>query len=211
MQNKPLQLEVFGASGRLGSAIVSLAKTDPRFAFSNEPDLFIDARIATGLETRLQTVLEKKLPLVIGTTGLSSAQQELLIQASVHIPLFYTPNFSLGMALLQKLAAEVAKKFPADIDILESHHKHKKDIPSGSAKLLAQAVGGTSPIHSIRAGEIFGEHTLFFNAPEERLTLTHTVHSRTAFARGALEAAIFLASQSPGFYTMQDLLCTPCA
>ena len=245
-KNKAIRLSVFGASGRLGRAIASLALSDPRFSLSEalthaasphlgtdiglligktaiglslqkEPqvksDLWIDASLPSGLSTRLQWALEQKTPLVIGTTGLTEADHSLLKDASFHIPIFYTPNFSIGMALLGKLAQETARRFPSsEIDLVETHHCGKKDRPSGSSLLLAQAVQEVKGhalavnIQSLRLRDVIGEHSLVFNSPEERLTLSHHTLSRVAFAKGALEAAHFLSRQKAALYTMDDLL-----
>ena len=97
----------------------------------------------------------------------------------------------------------MAKHFPSDIDLIETHRAGKKDAPSGTALLLAQTT--PAKIHSVRSGEILGEHTLIFNNAFERLTLSHEVHSREAFARGALAAAHFLIGKQPGLYSMDNL------
>lgn len=127
------------------------------------------------------------------------------------IPLFYAPNFSLGMALFRRLCLEAAEKFPAcTVDLFEAHHAQKKDSPSGSALLLSHDLeqkGKRPSIHSIRSGQIIGEHKLLLNTNEERIELSHTAHSRMAFARGALEAARFLLhQQKPKLYSMDDLV-----
>lgn len=235
-----MRLGIFGATGRLGKAIGSAALEDPFFTITAAlgraslgtdygtflglsplglaiskspplplPDLFIDVSLSEGLSERLNTLR----PMVIGTTGLSKQDFSLLQEASRSIPIFYAANFSLGMALLKKMAAELASLFPseADIDILETHRAGKKDAPSGSALHLAQTIKlargeKTVAIHSLRSGEIIGEHTLQFNHAEERLTLSHQVHSRKAFAKGALAAAQFLINQPPGLYGMDQLL-----
>ena len=175
-------------------------------------DLYIDVSLAPA--HTVQTVLDLKRPLVIGSTGLSPEDFIQLRNASKTIPLFYTANFSLGMALLCKLTREAARLFhpQADIDLIETHHKQKKDAPSGSALALAAIVQEshplhkTPPIHAIRSGKTIGEHELRFNTIEEQLILSHQAHSRDAFASGALAAARFLIGKPAGFYTMDDLL-----
>ncbi|HSX25951.1 MAG TPA: dihydrodipicolinate reductase C-terminal domain-containing protein [Chlamydiales bacterium] len=170
-------------------------------------DLFIDVSTAAALRENLHTAVSHEKPIVIGTTGLSAKDLTLLDHASQHIPLFYTPNFTLGMALLHKIAQHTASHFPnAHIDLIETHHVHKKDKPSASALSLAKAIAQPVNIHSLRSGAAIGEHTLLFNTPEERLTLSHTAHTRDAFARGALAAALFLSRQPPGLYNMDNLL-----
>ncbi|EKE08541.1 MAG: Dihydrodipicolinate reductase [uncultured bacterium] len=110
----------------------------------------------------------------------------------------------MGASLLLRLAQEIAKYFPADIDIIETHHKTKKDKPSGTALYLANRLPN-STVHSIRSALCCGEHTVIFNTPQEKLTLTHQVHNREAFAQGALAAAHFIAMQPPGLYGMDNL------
>ena len=177
-----------------------------------EVDLLIDVSLPQGFVSRLALALQHHLPLVLGTTNLSPTDLQQLHAASAQIPLFYAVNFSLGMALMQQLSQIIAKHFPtAHMDLIETHHHTKKDAPSGSALRLSQAIQNALPesppipIHSLRSGQIIGEHTLLFNTAEERLTLSHTVHSRDAFARGALESALFLIQQSNGVYSMDDL------
>jgi 4-hydroxy-tetrahydrodipicolinate reductase len=177
-----------------------------------QADLLIDASLADGLAERLALAMEKNLPLVLGATGLSGSDFGRIEKASLKIPLFYAPNFSIGMAAMRKLAAAASRYFPlCDVDLIEAHHTQKKDAPSGAAKDLAKIVEGNRPnqrvaIHSIRSGKIVGDHTLLFNTHEERLSIRHEAHSRKAFARGALAAASFLAKQKPGLYGMDDLL-----
>lgn len=172
-------------------------------------DLLIDVSLPEGISERLPLASTHKLPLVIGTTGLSKSDFQLLQQFSSQIPIFYSANFSIGIALLHKFARAMSRFFPAHVDLIEKHHSQKKDAPSGTALSLAKTVEEASAtpvkIHSLRSGQIMGEHTLLFNTSEELLTLTHEVHSRKAFAKGALEAALFLKSQKPSLYGMDDL------
>jgi 4-hydroxy-tetrahydrodipicolinate reductase len=181
---------------------VSLAVSSPQ-----KSDLFIDASLPSGLSSRLALAIHSRCPIVIGTTGFTDADNELLKQAASQIPVFHACNFSIGMALMQRLARDTSRIFPsAHVDLIETHRSQKKDLPSGSALLLAQSIQQPVKIHSIRSGHVIGDHTLFFNTPDERLTLTHEAHSRDAFARGALEAAAFLITQKPGLYNMDSLL-----
>ncbi len=221
MDNKPLRIALIGASGRFGQAIAQLALQNPAFRIaasigretdrsSLSCDLLIDASSANALAGNLQTALSLQKPIVVGTTGISDFS--LLEKASREIPVFYAPNFSLGMAIMNKLARQAAAYFHPDahIDLIETHHTRKKDAPSGAALLLSQTVENASSIpvkiHSLRSGNVVGEHTLFFNTAEERLSITHEAHSREAFARGALAAALFLIRQPPGLYGMDNLL-----
>ncbi len=234
-----LRLGLFGASGRLGRAIVGLAVRDPEVSVVGawthasskalgervhgillqlatpeiDVDGYIDVSIPIGLEERLGIALQNKRPFILGTTGLEPSDQALLEAAARHIPLLYAANFSLGMALLHKLARDAARLFypHADIDLVETHHTQKKDAPSGSARLLARGIQQAHPegkaptIHSIRSGAVVGDHELRFNVAEEQLTLRHQAHSRDVFARGALLAARFLKGKAPGLYGMEQL------
>jgi 4-hydroxy-tetrahydrodipicolinate reductase len=204
-----IKIAIFGASGRLGRSIIN-QMADP-FLVSSEPDLYIDASLPPGVPKHLQIALASKRPIVIGVTGLSDEVHTLLFNASHSIPIFYSPNFSLGAALLKKFAAFMAQSFyaDADIDLIETHHVQKKDAPSGTALSIANTLrthGKNPTIHSIRSGQTVGIHELILNTAEEQLSLTHTAHSRSAFARGALSAARFLLQQPPGLYGMDDLL-----
>jgi dihydrodipicolinate reductase len=173
------------------------------------PDLFIDVSLAEGLEERLKY----GRPMVIGTTGFSAAQRALMEEAARKVPIFYTSNFSLGMAVLKKLARDLAHLFPEGMrmEITETHHAGKKDAPSGSALSLAETIqkiqpGVEIPIESIRLGEVIGEHMLRFILPEEKIQLSHEALSRRAFAQGAIASARFLLKKPPGLYGMDELL-----
>ncbi|MBI3320854.1 MAG: 4-hydroxy-tetrahydrodipicolinate reductase [Candidatus Omnitrophica bacterium] len=154
-------------------------------------------------------------PMVIGTTGLSDAQQAALRQAANTIPIVFSPNMSLGVNVLFELAQLAAQRLgPAyDVEVVEAHHRQKKDAPSGTAKRLAEAVASASnrppsaiPVHAIRAGDIIGDHTVILAGPAERIELTHRAQSRDVFAQGALRAARFVINQPPGLYDMSHVL-----
>ena len=154
-------------------------------------------------------------PIVIGTTGLSDAQQGLLRAASSAVPILYSPNMSVGVNVLFELAQVAARRLgPAyDVEVVESHHHAKKDAPSGTAKRLAELLaaarlhpGKAVPIHSVRAGQIVGDHTVILAGPSERLELTHRAQVRELFAEGALRAARFIVTQPPGLYEMSHVL-----
>lgn len=228
---RKIRIGLIGASGRLGSAIAALAKQgacsqmhveiacsfdQDRLPFPDAPvDLFLDVSLAAALPHNLKVALEAKKPLVIGTTGHTTLKS--LEEAASALPIFYSPNFSRGMAWMHHLARKLAQALPpsAHIDLLEAHHSKKQDKPSGSAKSLAQIIESLHPskvhIHSIRSGTLPGEHTLYFNTEEERLVLSHQAHSPTVFAKGALDAAEFLVHRPPGFYGMEDLILAPSA
>jgi 4-hydroxy-tetrahydrodipicolinate reductase len=159
----------------------------------------------------------KKLmrPIVIGTTGLSEAELATIRDASKIIPVLLSPNMSVGVNVLFELAQIAAKRLGMlyDVEVIEGHHRTKKDSPSGTAKRLVdvlaevrQQPGAAIPVHAIRAGDIVGDHTVILAGPSERLELTHRAQSRDVFAQGALRAAAFLTSQPPGWYDMTHVL-----
>jgi 4-hydroxy-tetrahydrodipicolinate reductase len=138
----------------------------------------------------------------------------MIESASQSLPIVFTSNFSVGVNVLFWLTRKAAELFGPDFssEIIETHHKMKKDAPSGTAKTLAEILRATLkiendlPIQSIREGEIVGEHTVIFSGPGERLELTHRAASREIFARGALRAAKWIIGKPPGLYSMQDVL-----
>ena len=168
--------------------------------------------------------------LVIGTTGFSPEQERELWQLGERLPLLVAPNMSLGVNLLLALTEQIARALGPefDIEILEMHHRHKIDAPSGTAlklaEAIAQAAGQTAPrlvhgrqglsprqpgeigVHAVRAGGIVGEHTILFASEGEEVALVHRAYSRQTFAEGALRAARFLADKPPGLYSMLDVL-----
>ena len=204
-----IKIGLIGAGGRMGKAIAALQTPFMEFGkstpISNECDLFIDVSLPDALLLNLP-LIEK--PIVIGMTGLTEKHFKLIEEKARTIPIFYSPNFSLGMALMRKAAGEIAKKFHDDayIDLIETHHAEKRDAPSGAALALAKEIGKPVNIHSIRSGKIVAEHTLMFNTAEERITISHQAHNRSVFARGALQAARYLMTKPPGLYGMDNLI-----
>lgn len=167
------------------------------------------------------------LPLVVGTTGHTEAERAHILAAADRIPLFYSGNMSLGIAVLCRLVKDAVRFFPqADVEILEAHHNRKADAPSGTALLLADAVKAQRPdaeyvfgrhgqhkrqpneigIHSLRMGNVVGEHEVIFSTDSQTITLKHQAHDRALFAEGALTAAAFLVGKPAGLYHMDDLL-----
>lgn len=169
---------------------------------------------------------------VIGTTGLNDEQKRLVAAAAEKIPVIVTPNFSTGVGVLCWLAREAARLLgPAyDVEIVEMHHHHKQDAPSGTARRLAEVVlearggdydrdvrngragqvgaraQGELGMHAVRGGDVVGDHTLIFAGPGERIELIHRAHTRQTFAAGALRAASWLSGKRPGLYSMNDVL-----
>lgn len=174
-------------------------------------DVAIDFSLPAALEPVVSLCERRGAALVCGTTGLSAAQQQRLDLAGSRVPLLWAANFSLGVAVLSDLARRAASLLPQwDCDLVEAHHRHKRDAPSGTALALGteveQARGGAPVYHSLRAGDIVGEHALQFTAQGERLELVHRATDRDIFARGALHCALRLAGRAPGRYRIAQLL-----
>ncbi|MBJ6980628.1 4-hydroxy-tetrahydrodipicolinate reductase [Luteimonas sp. MC1572] len=234
----PIRLMLHGASGRMGHALMRLCGDGAEpgcvvvAAVSRKPaqrvvdgvphfaaaelrgvpafDVAIDFSLAEAFDQVLALCVERGAGLVSGTTGLSAAQREALVAASARIPLVWAANFSLGVALLEELVERAAATLPGwDCDIVEAHHVHKKDAPSGTALALGAAAGrgGSDPRYaSLRAGDIVGEHTVQFTGTGERIELVHRATSRDVFARGALHAASRLHGRAAGNWRLRDLL-----
>lgn len=175
-------------------------------------DVLIEFTAPDVTISHLEEAVREKIPMVIGTTSLSAQQIEKIHKASKEIPVVFSPNMSVGANLLFKITEQVARLLGKDyeVEIIEAHHDKKKDAPSGTAKSLSEAVsnvkGKMPPTHSIRLGDIVGDHTVIFAGNSERIELTHRAHSRDAFAKGALDAAKFLTTRKSGLYRMQDVI-----
>jgi len=238
MNTSPTRLLIHGASGRMGQALLRLAGTEPgpyqvvaavtrrtpsprvvdgvpHFAASELAgvpafDVAIDFSLPEGFDPVLALCVERKAALVSGTTGISATQQQALSVAAAAIPLVWATNFSLGVAVLAEIVERASAALPGwDVDVVESHHVHKKDAPSGTALTLGQAAGSAgAQVHyaSLRAGDIVGEHTVQFAGLGERIELTHRATHRDIFARGALHVASRLQGRAAGAYQVRDLL-----
>ena len=225
--SSPVRVLVVGAAGRMGRTIVDLAKADPNIDIvaqcdlgdSIEPaiencDVVIDFSHAQAVDKICRAALQHGKSLVIGTTGHSQQQRRAIEEAARSLPIVFASNFSVGVNVLFWLTRKAAELVGSDFspEIIETHHKMKKDAPSGTAKTLAevlrtaQKIQDEIPIQSIREGDVVGEHTVIFMGPEERLELTHRATSREIFARGALRAAHWIMGRPPGLYSMQDVL-----
>ena len=195
-------------------------------------DVLIDFSQAQVTDEVVQYCCANGVGLVMGTTGLTGQQREKIKQASEKIAVIYATNMSIGMNLLFGLAAAVASTLGAeyDIEIIEQHHRFKKDAPSGTALTLAEKIcettgrdfpgcvvcgrkgtdahraEGNIGIHSVRAGDITGVHSIIFSTSGETVTLNHSAHSRDCFARGALRAAKWVLDKPAGLYSMADVL-----
>jgi len=249
---------LFGGSGRVGQRLVSLLKDNANLELSavfvqnlsdfpktdevlvtsdienflKAVDLVIDFSLPEATEILLEGVLKfGDKPLVIGTTGLTPHQQNLLLQASETSPILYATNMSLGVAMLNQLVATASKSLRNfDIEIVEMHHKHKKDSPSGTALTLAEScakardldldkvrisgrngnIGARTKdeisVMALRGGDIVGRHTVGFYNDGEFIELNHTATSRDTFAKGAIHSGEWLLNQKSGLYSIADSL-----
>ena len=196
------------------------------------PEVIIDFSVPASTEKWTEYCLKNKVPLVVGTTGLSEEQKQKLDVAAEKTAVLWGANMSMGVNLLFKLVAEVARKLPDDydIEIIEAHHRFKRDAPSGTALELARQMaqakqwswpdclihgreGSEVPrepetigVHAVRGGDIVGEHTVMFSALGETVELRHKAHNRDTFVRGALHAARWLTGRESGMYSMFDVL-----
>ncbi len=213
--------------GRLGVSLGSDLE-----AALGSADAAIDFSHPSATPASLAACVAAGTPLLVGTTGLTSELHSAIDRAASRIPILQSANTSLGVTLLAELARRCAEVLPAgfDVEILEAHHRYKKDAPSGTALALGEAVAqargrpleqlavrdrsaGTGPRREgeigfavIRGGDIVGEHSVLFAGEGEQIVLTHRATDRAVFARGALEAAVWLARRPPGRYRMRDML-----
>jgi 4-hydroxy-tetrahydrodipicolinate reductase len=227
MKSFPLRVLLIGAAGRMGKTISDLAKNYPKIDIIArcdlgdpiEPamrncDVAIDFSHAGATTETCRAALQHRKPLVIGTTGHSTEQRSTIEETAQSLPIVFASNFSIGVNVLFWLTRKAFDQLGGNFDvaIVETHHKMKKDAPSGTAKTLAEVLKATKktkgeiPIQSIREGDVVGDHTVIFSGPGERLELTHRAASREIFARGALRAAEWIVSQPPGLYSMQNVL-----
>ena len=177
-------------------------------------DVFVDFTTPEATQGNLDYVARYKKALVLGTTGLNDTQLKKLEEVSHVVPVVFSPNMSVGVNVLFAVLPEIAKRLGRaySIEIVEAHHKAKKDAPSGTAKkfgqLLTETTGKEIPIHAIRLGDIVGDHTIIFCGNSERIEIKHQAHSRDLFALGVLKAAKWVAGTPAGLYSMQDVLKT---
>ncbi|MBV8687191.1 MAG: 4-hydroxy-tetrahydrodipicolinate reductase [Alphaproteobacteria bacterium] len=227
-----VRIKVFGAGGRMGRAIAAAAAAREDVAVvDGDADVFLDFSAPDALEANLDAAAAAGKPILVGTTGLGEAQLRLIDEAGGRIGVIHAPNTSLGVNLLRHLVEEAAARLGPewDVEIVEMHHRDKKDAPSGTALLLGASAAkgrgaalpelarfdrmaggareaGTIGFASLRGGSVAGEHQVIFAADGERLELGHRADSRMIFARGALAAALWLAGRPAGRYTMADVL-----
>lgn len=177
-------------------------------ALKEKPDVIIDFSHPSNLEMIREYAESNTVSLVLGTTGYSSQQIEVIESLAEKMPVVYTANFSLGITIFQQVLKQITPllRDRFDIEVIEKHHKKKLDAPSGTAKMLLSVLGESTETHSIRAGTIAGEHTVLFAGDDEILEITHRAGSNRIFATGAVLAAQFAAGKKPGLYNMNDVL-----
>ena len=240
-----MKIAIVGAAGRMGKMLVSLAKgtelevvsqVDVADGYDSDwtPDVegVIDFSYHTAVPAAIKKAADDRLPYVIGTTGLTPEEQSVVDEAAKKIPVVQSGNYSLGVNLLLELVKKAAKVLGPeyDVEVVEMHHRHKKDAPSGTALMLAKSAAdgrgvsldekavygrkgdigerpeGEIAIHALRGGSVVGDHTVMFAGDVERVELTHKAQDRAAFAAGALKALSWARGKAPGIYTMQDVL-----
>ncbi|HOW42657.1 MAG TPA: 4-hydroxy-tetrahydrodipicolinate reductase [Candidatus Omnitrophota bacterium] len=234
-----IKLGITGVCGKMGKRLFDMASHDKAFEVtlalerrgipeigrelgkikvSSSPDgvflidVLVDFTVAEASEALLDYVAKYRKALVLGTTGFNDAQIRKVEEISRVVPVVFSPNMSIGVNVLFKILPELSRKLGNDysIEIVEAHHKAKKDAPSGTAKKLAQSIQEATPkdipMHSVRLGDIVGDHTVIFCGNSERIEVKHQAHTRDLFAVGALKAAKWIADKPAGLYTMQDVL-----
>lgn len=235
---------IFGSAGRMGRTIATIAEEegatvaggvdagDDPLPLSQAADVLVDFSTPAALEPHLAAAMAARTPIVIGTTGLMATHHALIEQAADVVPVLQTGNTSLGVTLLGILVRDAAARLGADwdIEIMEMHHRHKVDAPSGTALLLGDAAAagrgtrlgevrvdsraglvgarseGTIGFASLRGGSVIGDHMVVFAGEGERIELGHRGENRSIFARGAVKAALWLAGRAPGRYSMAEVL-----
>ena len=232
--DQPIRISLFAPEGRMGKAIANAVAEDDRFAIDQDHgDVLVDFSAPDGLKASLDRAVSAGIPILVGTTGLKPEHHAAIAEAAKSVAVIHAPNTSLGINLLRDLVEKATARLGPDwdIEILEMHHRHKVDAPSGTALMLGQAAAkgrgstvqelsrfdrisehpharepGSIGYASLRGGSVAGEHVVILAADGERIELGHRADSRKIFARGALAAARFLASQPAGLYTMQDVI-----
>ena len=241
---KKLKVSIYGSKGRMGQALLDCISQDSTMELTgtidagealdtiSHADAVIDFSHAEATQSVLNKCLELGKIIVIGTTGHSSDVRNSIVEAARTIPIVFSPNYSIGVNTLFWLTRKAAEILGPDFDgeIIEIHHRLKKDAPSGTARKLAEVLAevrnldyeadvrhGRSGmpgersrveigVHAVRCGDVIGDHTVLLAAPGDRMELTHRASSRESFARGALRAALWARNQKPGLYDMQDVL-----
>ncbi|MBS7286384.1 MAG: 4-hydroxy-tetrahydrodipicolinate reductase [Kiritimatiellae bacterium] len=238
-----MKIAINGAAGRMGKMLVSLAegagmeviaKVDVLDGYDKSwpegVEGVIDFSHHSAIKATMAEAVKRNIPCVIGTTGLTADEQSCVDEAAKVIPIVQSGNYSLGVNLLLEMAKKAAAVLGPeyDVEIVEMHHKHKKDAPSGTALMLAKSVAegrnvapdfiygrsgetgerpqGEIAVHALRGGSVIGDHTVMFAGDVERVELVHKAQGREAFAAGALKALEWAKGKKAGIYTMRDVL-----
>jgi len=236
-----INLAISGCLGRMGQRIIALSKEDKEFKITallenpahpeinkkidgvtvsgnNETlkgcDVLIEFTSPEATLINLAACVKHKVPMIIGTTGLTPEQKAKIQEATKNIPIVFGSNMSIGVNIVFKLAQMLAQTMPDSYSVrmVEAHHIHKKDAPSGTAKTIAEIIEKNSKhkvtdIQAIREGEIVGDHKIIFESAEDTIIIDHHAKSRDIFVKGALAAAKFLAAKKqPGAFDMADVL-----
>jgi len=247
-----IKVLINGCNGKMGQEVLNAInnnenfevlngvdiKNNPEYNFpvytntdeiKEKPDVIIDFSVPVATMKILEYAKEKKVPIVIATTGLTDDQKQKIKEYSKIIPIFQSANMSYDINLMKKVVAEVAKNLKqTDIEIVETHHNRKIDSPSGTALLLADSINNALDnkmeynfnrfqnrekrkkneigFSSIRGGNIVGEHTVIFFGENESFEITHKAYSRGVFAEGALKGAEYIVGKENGYYSMDDII-----
>jgi 4-hydroxy-tetrahydrodipicolinate reductase len=232
--DEPIRITLFAPDGRMGKAIARAVGENAAFALDQDHgDVVVDFSAPDALAASLDRAISASIPILIGTTGLEPDHHAKIEEAARKVALIQAPNTSLGINLLRQLVEEATSRLGPDwdIEILEMHHRHKLDAPSGTALMLAQSAAkgrgstiqelsrfdrigeepharepGTIGYASLRGGSVAGEHVVILATEGERIELGHRADSRMIFARGALAAARFLVGKPAGLYSMRDVI-----
>jgi 4-hydroxy-tetrahydrodipicolinate reductase len=227
----PIRLTLIAPAGRMGKAIAMAAEENGGFTIdADRGDVIVDFSAPDALAASLERATRSATPILIGTTGLDDFADRRIREASRSVAVLRAANTSLGIALLAELVKRAARVLGPDwdVEVLEMHHRDKKDAPSGTALLLGQAAAegrggevgreearsgrnlqrqpGAIGFAALRGGTVVGEHDVVFAGEQERLILSHRADNRMVFARGALAAARFLKGREPGLYGMGDVV-----
>ena len=241
-----MKVAILGAAGRMGHMLCDLvdrseelelvAKCDVREEYPRtwpaETEAVIDFTFHEAVPENITKAAEDGVVYILGTTGLTDEEQAVVDAAAKKIPVVQSGNFSLGINLLLGLVRKASEILGVEYDceVVEMHHRHKKDAPSGTALMLAKAAAdgrgqdfddvsvfgregivgerpqGERAVHALRGGSVIGDHTVMFAGDVERVELVHKAQSREAFAAGALRAALWAVDKAPGLYNMRDVL-----
>ncbi len=213
-----MKIGIIGASGRLGSEVVKLFnEKDHQIVFAydldgewknDEPQVLIDCSLPMAFDKSIGYACDFNVPFVIATTGLTDNNLELMKGYSKKFPIVQSYNFSVGIQVLLKLTETARAKLPDwDVEITETHHRFKKDKPSGTAKMIQKIFKGKEiNTSSLRLGNVPGDHTVSFGGLGEVLTISHRALSRRTFAEGILLSAQFVIKKRNGFYSFTDVV-----